>query len=92
MSWYFTLFYCVLDLSCGECNVITLYFLCCSVNGSVCPVCCVSDSVCELLGKQFAIYLGVVVIYKNILNLIQHIEDEHKESMISGTAFVAHTT
>ena len=30
------LFYCLLDLSCGECNVISLYFLCCSVNGPVC--------------------------------------------------------
>ena len=28
--------HCLLDLSCGECNVISLYFLCCSVNGSVC--------------------------------------------------------
>ena len=35
-------------MSCGECNVISLYFLYCSVNGSVCVVCCVSDSVCEL--------------------------------------------
>ena len=35
-----------MDLSCGECNVISLYVLCFSVN--VCLVCCVSDSVCEL--------------------------------------------
>ena len=27
----FALFYCLLDLSCGECNVISLYVLCCSV-------------------------------------------------------------
>ena len=26
----FTLFYCLLDLSCGECNVISLYVLCCT--------------------------------------------------------------
>ena len=38
---------CYLDLSCGECNVISLYFLCYSVNGSVCLVCCVFESVCE---------------------------------------------
>ena len=29
---FFTLFYFLLDLS--ECNVISLYFMCCSVNGS----------------------------------------------------------
>ena len=34
------IYYCLLDLSCGECNVISLHLLCCSVNGSVCPVCC----------------------------------------------------
>ena len=38
------------DLSCGECDVISLYFMCCSVNVSVCPVCCVLDRVCELFG------------------------------------------
>ena len=46
MSCYFTLFYCLLDLSCSECDVISLYFMCFSVNGSVCLVCCVFDSVC----------------------------------------------
>ena len=35
---FFTLFYCLLDLSCGECDVISLYFMCCSVNGSACLV------------------------------------------------------
>ena len=39
VSWFFTLLYCLLDLSCGECDVITLYFMCSSVNGSVCLVC-----------------------------------------------------
>ena len=39
----------------GECDVVSLYVLCCSV----CFVCCVFDSVCELLVKQFAICLGV---------------------------------
>ena len=35
MSCYLTLFYCLLDMSFGDCNVISLYFMCCSVNGSV---------------------------------------------------------
>ena len=38
-------------MSCGEYNGISLYAMCCSVNGSVCFVCCVSDSVCELFGE-----------------------------------------
>ena len=51
MGCNFTLFYCLLDLICGECNVISLYFLCCSVNGSVCLVWCVSKRVCDLFGE-----------------------------------------
>ena len=39
-----------MDLRSGECNVVSLYVLCCPVNGSVC------------LLKQFAISLGVFVI------------------------------
>ena len=35
----FSLLYCLLDLSCGECDVISLYFMCFSVNGSICLVC-----------------------------------------------------
>ena len=42
--------YCFLYLSCWECDVISLYFMCCSGNGSVCLVCGVFDSVCELFG------------------------------------------
>ena len=42
--------------------------MCCSVNGSVCVVCCVFDSVYECLVKQFAICLGVVAIL--LLNVI----------------------
>ena len=38
-------------MSCGECNVVSWYGLCFSVNGSVCFVCCVSDSVCELFAE-----------------------------------------
>ena len=47
----FTLLYCLWNLSCGECNVISLYCLCYSVNGTVCLVCCVFDSVCKLFGE-----------------------------------------
>ena len=48
-------YYFYLDLSCGECNVISLYYPGCSPNGYICLVWCVCDSVCEL-------FLGVVVI------------------------------
>ena len=51
--------YCLLDLSCGECNVISLYALCFSVNGSVCFACLTVFMNC--LVKQFAICLAVVV-------------------------------
>ena len=37
---FFTLFYCLLDLRCGESDVIFLYFMCCSVNVSVCLYLC----------------------------------------------------
>ena len=40
----FALFFFLLDLSCGECNGISTYVLCCSVNGFVCLV-------CELFGE-----------------------------------------
>ena len=46
----FTLFYCLLNMNCGEC-VISLYFMCCSVNGSVYLVCCVFDSIYQLVGE-----------------------------------------
>ena len=45
---FLPLFYCLLDMSC---DVISFYFMCCSVNGSVCLVCCMFDSVCELFGE-----------------------------------------
>ena len=35
MSCYFTLFDCLLDLSYGGCDVISLCFMCFSVNGFV---------------------------------------------------------
>ena len=45
-----------------RCDVISLYFMCWSVNVSVCLVCCLFDSVCELFGEKFPICLGVVAI------------------------------
>ena len=61
------MFYCLLDLSCSECDVISLYFCVALVTGSVCLVCCVLRVACltvlvNSLGKQFAMYLGVVAI------------------------------
>ena len=66
MSCYFYILYCLLDLSCGECDVIYFYFMCCSVNGSVCLVCCVFVN-CLL--KYLAICLGVVAIL--LLNVME---------------------
>ena len=40
-----------MDLRSGECNVISLYVLCCPVIGPVCFVCCVFDGVCEMFGE-----------------------------------------
>ena len=40
------------NLESSECDVVSLYVVCCSVNVSVCFVCCVLDSVCELFGEQ----------------------------------------
>ena len=38
-------------MSCGDCGVISLYCMCCSINGSVCLV---LDSVCELYGETIS--------------------------------------
>ena len=59
MSCYFNFVYCLLDLSCSKCDVISLQFMCCSVNRSVCLVCCVF---LNCLVKQFAMCFGVVAI------------------------------
>ena len=67
---YFIIYiYYLLDLSCGECNVISLHYLYFSVNGSVCLVCYVSDSVCELFDETIRNILGVVVIL--LLNVME---------------------
>ena len=56
----FALFYFLLDLSCGECNVISMYVLCFPVNGSVCFV---------FLTVWQSICFGVVVIL--LLNVME---------------------
>ena len=63
MSSFFTLLYCLLDLICGEWDVISLYFM---FNGFVYLVCLTMFVNC--LVKQFVICLGVVVIlFLNVL-------------------------
>ena len=69
MSCYFCLYYCLLDLRSGECNVVSLYVLCCHVNISVCFVCCVFNSVCELFGETIRNMFGCVVIF--VLNVME---------------------
>ena len=64
---FLTLMYCLLDLICCESDVISLYFMCCSVNGSVCLVCLTVFVNC--LVKQFAMCLGVVAIL--VLNFME---------------------
>ena len=48
-----------MDLRSNECDVVSLYGVCCTVNVSVCFVCCVFVN---CLVKQFAMCLGVVAI------------------------------
>ena len=60
------LFYCLLGLSCGECDVISLYFMCFYDNVYVCLVSCVFVN---CLIKQFAICLGVAAIL--LLNVME---------------------
>ena len=45
-------------MSCDECDVLSLYFMWCSVNVSVCFVCCVYDSVCELFSETIRNMFG----------------------------------
>ena len=52
----------------SECDVLSLYVLCCSVNGSVCFVCCVFDSVCELFGET--IRNMFVILLLNVMELL----------------------
>ena len=56
------MFYSLLDLRSSECDVVSLYVVCCSVNVSVCLcVACLTVFV-NCLVKQFAMCLGVVAI------------------------------
>ena len=45
-------------MSCGKSNVTSLYFLCCSFDGLVCRVCCVSDRVSEMFGEAIRNMFG----------------------------------
>ena len=66
----FNLLYSLLDLSCGECDGISLYFMCCSVNGSIVVLCGAYLTVfVNCLVKQFALCLGVVSIL--LLNVME---------------------
>ena len=63
--------FCLLDLSCGECNVIFLYVLCCSVNGTdFFGAECLTVFV-NCVVKHFAICLGVIVILLNVMELLK---------------------
>ena len=53
-----TLFYSLLDLRSSDCNVVSLYVVCCSVNVHVCSVCCVFGSVYELFGEAIRNVFG----------------------------------
>ena len=64
--FFFTLFYNLLNLKSSECDVVFLYGVYCSVNVSVCFVCCVFVNG---LVKQFAMCLGVVAML--LLNVME---------------------
>ena len=55
-----------MDLRSSACDVVSLYVVCCSVNVSVCFVCCVFVN---CLVKQFAMCLGVIAIL--LLNVME---------------------
>ena len=42
----------------SECDVVSLYVVCCSVNVFVCFMCCVFDSICELFGETIRNVFG----------------------------------
>ena len=65
----FALFYCLLDLIRGECNVISLYVLCCPVNRSVCFVCCMFEGVYELFGETIRNMFGYICYF--LLNVME---------------------
>ena len=64
------MFYSLLDLRSSECDVVSLYVVCCSVNVSVSFVCVAFLTVfVNCLMKQFAMCLGVVAIL--LLNVME---------------------
>ena len=54
----------------SECDVVSLYVLCFSVNGSVCFMGCVFDSVCELFGETIHNMFGCVC-YFVVFNVME---------------------
>ena len=54
----------------SECDVVSLYVVWCSVNVSVCFVCCVFDSVCELFGETIHNVFGETI--HNVFGCICH--------------------
>ena len=59
-----------MDLSCGECNAIFLYFMYFSVNGSGCLVCLTGFGNCFV--KQVAMCLGVVaILLLNVMDVLR---------------------
>ena len=52
-----------------ECDVVSLYVLCCSVNASVCFVCCVFDILCELFGETIRNMFGSILLL-NVMDLL----------------------
>ena len=59
-----------MDLRSSECDVVSLYAVCCSVNVSVCFVCCVFDSVYELFGETIRNVFGCSCYFLlNVMNV-----------------------
>ena len=63
MRCYFNFVF--LDLSCGESDVIPMYFMCCSVNWSVCLVCYVfhSETIRNIFGRGVILLLNVMEVF-----------------------------
>ena len=65
----FTLFYSLFDMRSIECDVVSLYVVCCSVNVSVLCVTCLTVFV-NYLVKQFAMCLGgVAILLLNVMDV-----------------------
>ena len=62
-----------MDLRSSECDVVSLYVVCCSVNVFVCLVCCVLDSVCELFGETIRNVFGCNCYF--VLSSIESVDD-----------------